>query len=74
MLKNEEIQALIQAIGAGLGDEFDLEKIRYHKIVRRGRRCLGMAAHIQPPPLTFFYRQIAELVKNGFVYIAQPPR
>jgi DNA gyrase subunit B len=72
MMKNAEIQALIAAIGAGLGEEFDSAKIRYHKVIVLADADVD-GSHIRTLLLTFFFRQMRPLVEGGFVYVAQPP-
>ena len=72
MLKNAEIQALISAIGAGLAEEFDVEKIRYHKVILLADADVD-GSHIRTLLLTFFFRHMKPLVEGGFVYVAQPP-
>jgi DNA gyrase subunit B len=72
VLSNNEIQALITAIGTGLQEEFKVEDLRYHKIVLMTDADVD-GAHIRTLVLTFLYRQMKELIDQGFVYIAKPP-
>ncbi len=71
-LGNKEILSMIQAFGTSFGDEFDVEKARYHKIVIMTDADVD-GAHIRTLLLTFLYRYLRPLIENGFVYIAQPP-
>ncbi len=72
ILANEEIRTIISALGTGVGEEFDITKLRYHKVVIMADADVD-GSHIRTLVLTLFFRQLPKLIEDGFIYLAQPP-